>query len=435
MPHRTSLLAAAVAVAVTVSACSDTPPIEGDPFPILLDRADGAFLIDLREGDSVRRAVIDVLSPLTVFDPGPNVPARRRAATFSLLGHRSDTDPSLVARARLSTTVLGLHPCASPDPAEPTPCTVGDPDAPTTIDAILGADALRGAAIRFDPSADRIAILPDIAGSGEARDRACDAEVPRPFYGGGNMLIGGTVLRFDGLRIALGVCLSHDPDATTAEQRGTDTALVLSTGIGISILGETRYEAWRRISGGPALADLPRAAALLPSGRVDGRLARIDRLAIVGTSTAPRGACREVFAHHFLTQRDCVAEDTDCPCTDEDDGCAAAAILELAPPAPIEAVVVSDEHPLLQALRAELRPDQPEIDGILGVDALATAQFDVDYPNNRLLLRCVGAGCVARPSFRESADRTNIERCLAAAPPPTTDAGVADGGPDAAPVP
>jgi len=79
-------------------------------------------------------------------------------------------------------------------------------------------------------------------------------------------------------------------------------------------------------------------------------------------------------------------------------------------------VVVADDDPLLQSLRAELRPEQPEIDGILGVHALATTEFDVDYPNNRLLLRCVGGGCVARPTFIDSGSRRTIDDCVDAAP-------------------
>jgi len=75
-------------------------------------------------------------------------------------------------------------------------------------------------------------------------------------------------------------------------------------------------------------------------------------------------------------------------------------VLELVPPAPIEVVVVPDTSPVLQALRAELRPARPEIDGILGIDALGGAVLDVDYPHNRVLMRCVppAATCVADPA-------------------------------------
>jgi hypothetical protein len=398
---------------LAVAGCGDYTA--GDPYPVLVQRAGGAFVIDVRVDDEApRTAVIDVLAPLTVLDQDPALPPARRDVTLDFLAPRSLTDPTVIVRTRFFPTVLDLHPC---DPAGA--CTIGDAGSPREIRAVLGGDLLRGNAITFEPAADRIFVLPDVAGSAEDRGRACEVVVPAPFYGGGTVRVGDTELGFAGTRVALGVCLSPNPTAPDPIERGVDAALLMSTGMGISIIGESRYIAWQRMTGGDELETLPPATALLPSGPVDGKLGRIDRLAIVGTSTAPRGACREVFSHHLMAARDCVDTDgDDCPC-DFDNGerrCGIAAITELSPPDPIEVVVVSDEHPLLQALRSELRPDQPEVDGILGVDAFATTAFDLDYPNNRLLFRCVGAGCVARPAFINIDSRPVIDACVAAAP-------------------
>jgi hypothetical protein len=189
----------------------------------------------------------------------------------------------------------------------------------------------------------------------------------------------------------------------------------MSTGIGTSIIGEQRYTAWASVTGATPYADLESGYVRLPSGIVEGRAAQIDRLAIVGSPSSPQG-CRAVYAHHLLAERDCVPGE-DCPCSsDEGAFCSIGAVLELTPPAPIDVVVVPDDHPLLQALRAELRPEQPEVDGILGVDALAGTAFDVDYPNNRLLFRCVDAGCVPRTKLFNVDSRGDIARCIAAAP-------------------
>lgn len=393
-----------------LAACGDVTA--NDPFPIDVDRASGAFVVKLRAGadEEPRTTVVDVLSPLTILDQDSSFAPRRHEVTLNLLEPAAAADPDPTVRARWCSNVLYMHPC-DPDSA----CTIGAAGQPVDIEAVLGADILRSNAITFEPASNQMFILPDVAGDNEARGDACEVVVPAPFYGGGTLRIGDTEIGFAGTRIALGVCLSPDPAAADVKDRGTDAALVLSTGIGLSILGESRYRAWAEASGGPALETLPPATARLPSGPVDGRLGRIDRLAIVGTSTAPRGACREVFAHHLLTARDCIATDgDDCPCS-EGNSCPVAAIAELAPTEPVEVVVVPDEHPLLQALRAELRPEQPEIDGILGVNALATTSFDVDYPNNRLLLRCERAGCVARPALLDN-KRPVIEACVAAAP-------------------
>lgn len=406
-------------------ACSDSDTFSGDPFPIYVDRAGGAFVVDVRVNDGPPQvAVIDLLSPLTILDAPPDDPPYRRSVSLKLLGHREPGSAERVTRARFGPAAIFIHPCDDSGP-----CEIGPPGAPTAITAVIGADTLRGDAIRFTPAEDRIAVLPDIAGDGPARDRACDAELPSPFYGGGTLILGGTELQFSGLRIALGVCLSPDPNQLDPSQRGTDAAMVLSSSIGTSIIGEARYRAWAAASNGPALGSLPPATVLLPSGPITGQLARITGLAIVGTPTAPRGACREVYSHHLLTTRDCAVGD-DCPCTD-DTFCSTPSVIELA--TVIEALVVPDTDPLLQALRAELRPAQPEIDGILGMSALAATELDVDYPHNRLLFRCNGAGCAVRPALRDRDSRAVIDRCVAGAIP-AVDAGVGDGGDGDAPI-
>jgi len=316
-----------------------------------------------------------------------------------------------MVRACWCADVLDLHPCA-PGMS----CTVGAEGAERPVGAVIGGDLLRQRAVRFEPEDDRVYFLPDVAGGEEERSRTCDVVVPEPFYGGGTLRVGDTEVGFAGTRVALSVCLSPNPTAPDPAERGTDAAMVMSTGIGISIIGEQRYTAWASVTGAPAYEDLPGdGKAYLPSGVVEGKRGQIDRLAIIGSPTSPQG-CRAVFAHHLLAERNCQPGD-DCPCSsDEGDFCSIGAVLELTPPAPIDVVVVEDDHPLLQALRAELRPEQPEVDGILGVNALAGTAFDVDYPNNRLLFRCVGAGCVPRTKLFNVESRGDIARCIAAAP-------------------
>jgi hypothetical protein len=408
-------------IALFACACGTDDSFSGDPFPVLIDRANGAFMVSIRDGDGApQTAVLDVLSPLTILDAALDAPVRHASTRITLLGHRTATDATLIARAQFDASALYLHPCDTP-----APCTVGTVAAPTAITGVIGADSLRGDAIRFQPSRDQVFVLPDIAGDGAARDRACDAELPSPFFGGGTLVIGGTELHFSGLRPALGVCLSPNPGAADRNARGTDAAMVLSTGIGTSILGRSRYNAWQVATNATPFEQLPPATVLLPSGPIVGRLARIDSLAIVGTATAPRGACREVYAHHLLTDHDCMTGE-DCPCTGAT-FCTVPSAIELA--AEFDALVVSDELPLLQALRTELRPAQPEIDGILGVDALAAAEFDVDYPHNRMLFRCAEPGCTIRPTLRDVDSRPVVAACIARAIPaldarPAVDAGI-----------
>jgi hypothetical protein len=215
---------------------------------------------------------------------------------------------------------------------------------------------------------------------------------------------------------------------------GVDASMVLSTAIGLSILGEARYEQLRLAYGGEPLSGLPPGTVLLPSGPVTGKLATIAALDLVsGSTTWTRGACRGVYASRFLTKGACGTgvdgvppDQEDCPCGAAR-FCAAPAVVELAPAAPIQFVVIADTHPVLQALRAELRPARPEVDGILGMNALAGAVLDVDYPNNRALIRCVppASGCVpdpaavpactVRPTLRDADSQPLVGSCVAAA--------------------
>ncbi|HVV88524.1 MAG TPA: hypothetical protein VHE35_36020 [Kofleriaceae bacterium] len=413
------------ALAVLGAGCGDGDTHDGDPFPIYAGRAAGAFTVgftsDLDPGGAAANpAVVDVLSPVTVIDlEGP--PPRRGGVTLTMLAPPTPGAATTVPRARFDTTALLLHPCSTAGA-----CPIGDPASPTPIGAVIGADTLRDDAIRFEPDTSRMFVFDQIAGSDQARDDACDALLPAPFYGGGTLVVGDTELSFDGLRIAVDVCLQETPPRERPiAVTGTDAAMVLSSGIGVSILGEARYEQWRQEHGGEPLASLPATSVMLPSGPVSGRLATIPAIDIAGGGSSSRGACHDAYANRLLTARNCLTTD-DCPCGG-DPFCAAPAVLELVPATPIDVVVVPDTDPTLQALRAELRPARPEVDGILGMNALGGAVLDVDYPHNRVLFRCVPPpatctpdptappACLVRPTLRDAASRPVIEACVAAA--------------------
>ena len=78
-----------------------------------------------------------------------------------------------------------------------------------------------------------------------------------------------------------------------------------------------------------------------------------------------------------------------------------------------------DTEPTLQALRTELRPDRPEVDGILGTEALADLELDIDYTHDRLLARCVDrARCGARVAMPDKEARIYMNNCLGDTPGP-----------------
>jgi hypothetical protein len=416
-------LVTALAGAAMLGGCSlvtdsfVTNEFSGDPYPIQVETDSGAVIVGVRQGGANdRAAVLDVLSPVSIVDRGPNGEPRVTSSDLTLLGVDA-TGALAQPRAKFpDAEVITLHPCTDPQ------CNVGTELAPRPFEAIIGASALAGDAVRFRLSDKQVFVLADVAGDDVHRAAACDAVFPAPYRGGGTLVISGTELPFGGRRIALQACLGAPEDpldpALTPVERGADALLVMSTGIGVSILGESAYQRYT-VAHKTALplASLPIETVLLPSGPVVGRHAVIERIALAASSgSSPRAPCRQVYAHHFMMTGDCTTGD-DCPCeTAGDTFCGVPAVVELHPTAGIDVLVVGDDDRTLQALRTELRPNQAEVDGILGTGAIGTVEVDVDYPNNRVLARCAIAGCDARPALTERGDRAAVGTCIGSPP-------------------
>lgn len=388
----------------------ETNDFSGDAFPIFVDRTSGGIVVGLQEGSDRRTAVLDVLSPMTLIDRGPNARVSVDETNLVLLGARGGPTGALdLPRAAFaSKKVVTLHPCQADT------CEIGTPAMPRGFDAIVGLDAFSSDALRLRLGSEELFILPDIAGSELHRSRSCDAVLPSPFRGGGTLVLGGTELGFSNWRIAIDACIAPNPSPTaTQDQRGSNALLVASTALGISILSESAYARYRELDPLtiPDAATLPIEQVNLPSGPIGGRLATLPTLALVGNSSAnPRAPCRQMWASHLLATRDCRSGD-DCPCTGGDTFCAAPAIVEIREP--ITVLVVADDNPTLQALRTELRPDRPEVDGILGADALRSFELDVDYAHDRLLARCTDrTACAARAVLADRDARVYVNGCL-----------------------
>jgi hypothetical protein len=423
-----------------------TNEFSGDPYPINVDTSTGAVIVGMRpegsEAPEDRDAVLDLLSPITVIDPGPMTTPSISSTDLMLLGETTPGSMPRVPRARfLESQVVSLHPCAGSDDT----CMIGRAGAPHGYQGIIGADVLAGDAVRLRLGNDQISVLADVGGSDRGRSLDCDAVFDSPYRGGGTLVFPTTELAFGNRRITLQACLGEDPDPGPGpfspdqllafRQHGADALFVVSTSIGISILSRAAYERYGLANPGfnvPAFDALPVDSVYLPSGLVTGRRAMLDRLALVATSTSNAlSPCRQVYAHRLLSGHGPIPADQcaldgkpasgmfDCPCKDHSEFCAVPAILELTPPAGvamppagIDVLVVDDSDPTLQSLRAELRPDQAEVDGILGTDVLRLAEIDVDYPHDRLLARCPGGNCRARPQLAQDQDRCQINHCI-----------------------
>jgi hypothetical protein len=443
-------LASAVLLAGALAGCSLitdsflTNDFSGDPFPTQVDTRGGAVMVGMQplDGSPPHPAVLDLLSPFTLLDPHTGDDPTLTMVDLMLLGENVDGMATL-PRARFpQAQLISLHPCvpladctvAIPNQQVPT-CAVGTPGNLRPFDGVIGADVLAGDAIRLRLADSEIFVLPDIGGSDRGRTLSCEAVFDSPYRGGGTLVISGTEMTFGNRRITLSACLGQAPDpgpmALNPTQHGADALFVVSTSIGISILGESAYERYRTAApeaNAPELAQLPADAVCLPSGPVTGRLAAIDRMALVGASISNGlSPCRHIYAHHVLADgpvpqhpdEDCAtATGMNCPCKDGSSFCAVPAVVELTPktpdgrPSSIPVLVVDDTDPTLQALRTELGPDQPEVDGLLGADALRSAEVDVDYPHDRLIARCSGPDCLVRPQFTMESDRCRINQCI-----------------------
>ncbi|MEO8549396.1 MAG: hypothetical protein ABI678_05470 [Kofleriaceae bacterium] len=422
-----------LALVVALGGCSyltdsfDVNEFSGDPFPTTVDTSSGAIVIGMGVPDEpIHTAVLDILSPFTVIDDGPTAAPRITTPQLVLDGERAAAGAFDLARAEIDEPdVLTIHPCISAD------CSVGTSFMPRAFDAIVGMNALSGDALRLhlanDPATqpDLVYLLPDVAGNEPSRTYTCDAVFPSPYRGGGTAIVGGTELKFPNTRVTIDACLAFDPDVTLVQsQRGVDALFVASTAIGISLLDRSAYERYRLlVTTAPPYEALVADSVLLPSGPITGHRTNLERIAFAGKSTSnPRAPCRQVYASRVMAVHDCVPGD-DCPCTKDDPRngtyCGVPAIVELASPAGFDVLIVDDNEPTLQALRTELRPDQPEVDGILGTTALRMLEIDLDQPNGRLLARCTDPDpthCAVRPEIfnDDSTDnRVQVNGCTA----------------------
>jgi hypothetical protein len=392
-----------------------TNEFSGDEFPTYVDTRSGGVLVGLRSGSENHIAVLDVLSPLTLIDPGVSAETTVDLEDLTLVGDATGGNLGTYATPRASFTnqqVLRVHPCANSEPL----CKVGLPAVETEFSAIIGADALAGDALRMRLRDNQIFVLADVGGSDADRTYACDAVFPSPYRGGGTLIIAGTEVPFAGRRVTVQACLGADPSIfVTQAARGTDALFAMSTAIGPSLLSESAYERYRfGHPTAPPLSTLPETQLALPSGPVGGRLVTIENLALVArASSEPLAPCRQFYAHHLLTARNCLDAD-DCPCEDSGRFCPVPASVDVRPAAGIDILVVSDDDATLQALRTEFRPSIQEIDGILGTGALRDLELDIDYSHNRFLARCARIGepeCVTRPAIESESDRTQIRGC------------------------
>ncbi len=311
-------------------------------------------------------------------------------------------------------------------------------DGSTVTGGVLGADVLRGYSVELRLAGPCPASLPGrcasmtlwprLAPDQSFLEDAGYAVLAFTPYGGGEITVQGDP-DFLGLRgpvtvpatrIVLRACVAPEPFSPVpdplalppacctaadalAQATGVDLSLLVDTGVGPLVLSAS---AWARVvaSGaartpalvlpplpdGPAPSDTPLRVATWPTP-IDVLLwAAIPRYALVnletGGNTDP-GPCVELGRSRrtelvsFATVNAAALHICGQPCDRDPNqsGLAqnSAAYLEIDGNIPV--AVIADNDPFLQALRFDVLPEGPELDGLVGATALGAARVELDY--------------------------------------------------------
>jgi hypothetical protein len=300
---------------------------------------------------------------------------------------------------------------------------VGLDSEPVEIGAIVGADLLSRVALTlvYEQQLERgsLTLRDEISGTGEelAEDcdlcqllksdgfsrQRCNAVTGIRRRGGGQALIGGNERTLVPTRLVVGVCAlptlfnPTEPDPTALEASGTPLTGLIATGMGVSIIARSAFERLRLEN--PDLSAESGHTLHLPYGAEAVELTHIPRIAVVSNRTDRFGPCGEIARRRQMLVG----------AFERDDAGRGGAAIALAgnDDNRIAFAVLADESELFQGLRRELRPETADIDLLLGGSFLRFFETSLDYPAERVVLRCTqktaGAGCETIPHCNEGA--------------------------------
>jgi hypothetical protein len=189
------------------------------------------------------------------------------------------------------------------------------------------------------------------------------------------------------------LCCARGDEITMAT--GVDLSLLLATGAGPMVLSRA---AWTRVEAMLPAPSPPTSGPLLLSTwptPIAAEWHTIPRFALVDggepPSTGDEGPCvdlgrsRRIEWAAVQQQAAQMAGSSEAACvqlcdTDSREQSLAqnsAAYLELGGSIPV--AVIADSEPLLQSLRFDIRPEGPELDGLVGAGALGSSRLELDY--------------------------------------------------------
>ena len=182
---------------------------------------------------------------------------------------------------------------------------------------------------------------------------------------------------------------------------GVDLALMIDTGVGPLVLAET---AWLRVrdklTTTPAMQSGELRIATWPTP-IPATWTTIPRFALVDLETGPAtdpgpcvelGRARRIEQVSYQTVNGLAPDACTQPCDNDlrepDKSQNSAAYLELTGQIPV--AIILDNEPYIQGLRFDVRPEGPQLDGVVGAGALGRSRVEIDYASapQRALFSC-----------------------------------------------
>lgn len=295
------------------------------------------------------------------------------------------------------------------------------------MQGVLGGDVLRKFAVRFFYGEDRQCSFfwdeqkrfwPNILLLREQPATAADladdgyAVVPYQLGGGGQFIVDGALHDLPATRVTVQVCMNPDPFPLRPDDpslgppavdghypvSGVDMFALVATGTPYLLTTEGGFERIRaNMESRGQIPDIQETRVLMPEGAQTTRqIANVARMAVIGGVSSSVGACAELARRRG---QEWARRNPTLPnpyFRDAESSGAAVAEVDLQRNGsgdgfPVAEVDSSRQY--WQGLWAETLPDLPQIDLVLGHPFLRFFEFTVDYPQSRMMFRCLRYNC------------------------------------------
>jgi hypothetical protein len=362
----------------------------GKPIPITLEQGIPTIPV-ISGGRGPVTAVIDTGSPLTVFDRGGSGSG---GETEFRLQHGILPSKSRFIFPELEVYDLGLGKIGL--------------DKPISVEGIVGASLLSSFTVRIDYGLQSTLTLSDdlpdedheLAGECKAANltdplkadkERCTAVIGAPRIGGGKLMLDDDLLDLPPTRLVIDLCLapadfdllrgsSEDP----RKPSGVQVTAIVATGLGTSVITSSAY---KRLAAADATLKAEGGRTLyLTGGTEKVSLVKVPRVAVVSNQTPELGPCGELALRRrwLLADKVPLGSELELMIEDKRINGASAALSTT----PTTFAVMRDDAPLIQSLRNEVQPYASDVDVVLGGSFLELFDVIIDYPANRMILRC-----------------------------------------------